>query len=366
MTALTAAVVNGPDHGTLALNGNGSFTYTPEANYNGTDSFTYRANDGTLNSNLATVTINISAVNDAPSFNLPTTPNQIVNEDAGAQTVNGFATNISKGPANENGQVVSFAVTNDQNALFSDQPQISPSGTLTYTPAANASGAASVTVRATDNGGKANGGDDESAPQSFTITVNAVNDLPTVTLNGPTGVSEGDVATFTYTFADLDSSGFTLKSSNPDCGTGGELNGAPVTTPVGGSFKCRFTDGPEGTTVRVQVSDSEGGDSNTATHNLTVADVGPTVTLSGPSKVKKGQTATYTFTTTDPGSDTFAFVAGYPSCGRGAKPAGIPTIGAGSFQCKFVRAPSKPTVVLRVQDSDGTPSNVASMKVRVK
>jgi hypothetical protein len=195
--------------------------------------------------------------------------------------------------------------------------------------------------------------------------VSAVNDLPTVTLNGPTGINEGGTATFTYTVADIEPGAFTLKSGNPDCGTG-ELNGAPVTTPVGGSFKCRFGDGPEGTAVRVQVSDSEGGDSNTATHNLTVANVAPTVTLSGPSKVKKGQMATYTFTTTDPGSDTFAFVAGYPSCGQGAKLVGTPTIGGGGFQCKFVRAPSKPTVVLRVQDSDGAPSNVASKKVRVK
>ena len=44
---LTAVLVTGPTHGTLTLNADGSFTYTPAANYNGTDSFTYRANDGT-------------------------------------------------------------------------------------------------------------------------------------------------------------------------------------------------------------------------------------------------------------------------------------------------------------------------------
>ena len=64
--ALTAALVTGPAHGTLTLNANGSFTYTPAANYNGADSFTYRANDGTANSNTATVTLNVTAVNDAP------------------------------------------------------------------------------------------------------------------------------------------------------------------------------------------------------------------------------------------------------------------------------------------------------------
>ena len=63
---LTAVLVTGPSHGTLTLNANGSFTYTPAANYNGADSFTYRANDGPASRTLATVTLTITAVNDAP------------------------------------------------------------------------------------------------------------------------------------------------------------------------------------------------------------------------------------------------------------------------------------------------------------
>src|SRR6185436_10379607 len=63
---LSAVLVTGPTHGTLTLNANGSFTYVPVTNYNGADSFTYRASDGTLNSALTTVSISISAVNDAP------------------------------------------------------------------------------------------------------------------------------------------------------------------------------------------------------------------------------------------------------------------------------------------------------------
>src|SRR5207244_1856118 len=62
----TAVLVSGPSHGTLTLNANGSFTYTPAANYNGPDSFTYKASDGTLTSNVATVAITVVAVNDAP------------------------------------------------------------------------------------------------------------------------------------------------------------------------------------------------------------------------------------------------------------------------------------------------------------
>src|SRR5207237_204297 len=66
-TTLTAQVVANPTNGALTLNANGSFTYTPSANFNGTDTFTYRASDGSLPSNnVATVTINVTPVNDAP------------------------------------------------------------------------------------------------------------------------------------------------------------------------------------------------------------------------------------------------------------------------------------------------------------
>ncbi len=57
---LTAHLVGGPSHGTLTLSATGSFTYTPAANYNGPDSFTYKANDGTADSNIATVSITVS------------------------------------------------------------------------------------------------------------------------------------------------------------------------------------------------------------------------------------------------------------------------------------------------------------------
>ncbi|MGB4069467.1 MAG: Ig-like domain-containing protein, partial [Nitrospira sp.] len=58
---LTAALVTGPTKGTLTFNANGTFTYRPNAGFIGTDSFTYRASDGTATSNLATVTITVTA-----------------------------------------------------------------------------------------------------------------------------------------------------------------------------------------------------------------------------------------------------------------------------------------------------------------
>jgi hypothetical protein len=367
LTALTAALVNGSEDGTLALDADGSFAYTPDANFNGSDSFTYTASDGTANGNVSTVMINVAAVNDAPDFDLQTNPNQTVNEDAGTQTVVGFATNASAGPANESVQTVSFTVTNDNQALFSGQPTISPNGTLTYAPAADANGTANVTVTATDNGGTVSGGDNTSGERTFTITVNTVNDVPTLTLSGAANASEGQTKTYGFTVSDPDPGGFTIESGFPDCGDGGVLVvGSLTTTATGGSFECYFPDGPRESTVRVRVSDLQGEISNIATQELTIADVAPTITMSGPSNAKQGQTKTFTFAVTDPGEDTFDFAAGYPRCGNGAVLVGE-HMGAdsGSFQCNFVK-PTKQTLVVGIEDLDGGLSNMASWQVKVK
>jgi large repetitive protein len=92
----TLAVAPGfsfPDHAAgFGLSADGSFEYAPTANYNGTDFFVYQARDGATDSNLAPVTIAVSPVNDAPSFDLG--EDQTVTNTSGAQTVEGFATNI--------------------------------------------------------------------------------------------------------------------------------------------------------------------------------------------------------------------------------------------------------------------------------
>ncbi|MGH3079819.1 MAG: beta strand repeat-containing protein [Gaiellaceae bacterium] len=181
----------GPLHGELGAlvpvtPSTATVTYTPSANYFGPDSFKFRANDGFANSNDATVSITVIGINDAPSFTAGA--DQTVNEDASAQTVNNWATLISAGPGET--QTLTFTVSNDNNALFSSQPAISPTGTLTYTPAADANGSATVSVFLMDDGGTANGGDDTSGTQQFTITVNAVNDPPSFTGGGNVTVAE--------------------------------------------------------------------------------------------------------------------------------------------------------------------------------
>jgi hypothetical protein len=164
---LTVVGLATPVHGTATTNGV-LVTYTPNPNFNGADSFSYTVSDAEL-TDTATVIITVVPVNDAPSFTKG--PDQIISQNAGAQVVPNWATNISAGPTNENGQSVTFSLTSDKPYLFAGQPALTAAGTLTYQPAANATGSAVVTVILKDNGGTANGGADTSLPQTFTITI---------------------------------------------------------------------------------------------------------------------------------------------------------------------------------------------------
>ena len=159
--------------GTAIVASDGSFMYTPDGDFNGFDEFSYSASDGDSTSNTGTMSIVVSDVNDPPSFTEG--PDQSVLEDAGTKTINDWVSGVSAGPPDESGQTVSFIVSNNNTSLFATQPAISSGGTLTYRPAANANGTATVTVHAHDDGG---GSTDDSPNQQFTITVDPVNDPP--------------------------------------------------------------------------------------------------------------------------------------------------------------------------------------------
>jgi hypothetical protein len=210
---LTYTLVQAPAHG--ALSGTApNLTYTPHTNYNGSDSFTYKVNDGALDSTTATVSITIDSVNDAPTF--AKGANQQVNEDSSVKKIVGWATAISTGPADEVAQTRTFVVSNDNTSLFSSQPAITTTGTLTYKPARDKNGVANVMVYVQDSGGTDRGGVDKSETQQFTITVNATYDpvvanagpdrtvvqtgaLTKVTLNGSATLNpDGDTLTFSW------------------------------------------------------------------------------------------------------------------------------------------------------------------------
>ncbi len=203
---LAVKVTTLPAAGTLKLNGSavtagqyvsagdiasGLLVFQAAANGNGTSytSFTFQVQDngGTasggsdLDASPNTLTYNVTAVNDTPSFTKGA--DQSVVQDTGAYSIPNWATNISTGPANESSQTLTFTVTTPGSPdLFSANPTISPTGTLAYTLKPGASGTTTITVRVQDNGG--GGGLATSPNQTFVITVIPTNRAPVNTVPG--------------------------------------------------------------------------------------------------------------------------------------------------------------------------------------
>ena len=147
---LTAVLVTDVSHGTLVLNQNGSFEYTPAANYHGPDSFTYRADDGMAQSAVVTVTIDVSPVNDQPNI----TSTEVV--EALADVAYAYDVDAT----DPDGDVLTYSLDTAPIDMTID----SATGQITWTPTAGDAGVHDVTVRVKDQ-------DEASDTQTFTITV---------------------------------------------------------------------------------------------------------------------------------------------------------------------------------------------------
>src|SRR5207237_8888291 len=159
---LTAILVSAPAKGTVTVTANGSFTYTPAANFNGSDSSTYKANDGTIDSNVAIVSISVAAVNDAPAAigdsytAIEDTPLTIASPG-----VLGNDTDVDGNP------LTAAVVAQPAHGTVT----VNADGSVTSTPAGNYNGSDSFTY-------KANDGIADSNVATVTLTVSAVNDAP--------------------------------------------------------------------------------------------------------------------------------------------------------------------------------------------
>jgi len=185
-----------------------------------------------------------------------------------------------------------------------------------------------------------------------------VTNLPPVAdANGPYMGDEGSEIT-------LDASGSSdpdnnLASYEWDLDNDGEYDDATgITTEV--------LFGDNGTfTVGLKVTDDLG-ESGTDTAEVMVSNVAPTVTLTGPNSADEGDTNSYSFTSSDPGDDTFSLVN--QSCGANgilSNSSFDSTAGAGAFDCTFPDGPASSTVSVQVADSDGGNSNVDTITVSV-
>ncbi len=162
--SLTAVVVTGASNGTVSLNADGSFVYTPDANFSGTDSFVYQVSDGNGGTDSATVVLNVSALNTTPvatddafatdedsPLTVPAGSGVLANDSDGDGD-GLFVTGVTGGPAN--GSVVMNA-----------------DGSFTYTPDADFNGTDSFSYAISDG----RGGTDTA---TVTVTVDPVNDVP--------------------------------------------------------------------------------------------------------------------------------------------------------------------------------------------
>ena len=169
-------------------NATGTLSFTPAANRFGTATVTVTVNDNGASNNIVThsFTVTVNPVNQPPTLN--PLSNVAVNENAGSQTVN--LSGISSGAANES-QTLTVTASSSNPGLIPN-PTVnytSPNatGTLSFTPAANGFGTATVTVTVNDNGASNN-----IVTHSFTVTVNPVNQPPTLDPLSDMEISEDD------------------------------------------------------------------------------------------------------------------------------------------------------------------------------
>ncbi|MEJ8848002.1 cadherin-like domain-containing protein [Variovorax rhizosphaerae] len=239
-TTLSIASVTSGTGGTVVLNGNGTVTFTPTANYNGAASFTYTATDGTTASNAANVTVNVGAVNDAPT----TTPVTLaaIAEDSGARLIT--QAQLLADASDLDGD--SLVATNLSIATGSGALVSNSNGTWSYTPALNDDTAVSFSYTVSDGS--------LSVAGSATLDITPVNDAP---LAVPDALSATENQPVTYTAAqllgnDTDIDNTTLSIASVTSGAGGtavlNANGTVTFTPTANyngaaSFSYTATDG---------------------------------------------------------------------------------------------------------------------------
>jgi hypothetical protein len=163
--SLTCSVVDSPSKGDVTITDCDNVTYTPNANENGADSFTYIANDGTEDSATATANVTINAVNDAP---VCAGAAVTTDEDTTSASFSLNCTDV------EGDSLTCSVVTPPSKGAVN----ITNCGSVTYIPNLNENGADSFTYRANDS-------TDDSLTATGSVTINAVNDAPVIAPSVP-------------------------------------------------------------------------------------------------------------------------------------------------------------------------------------
>jgi len=222
-STLASAIVNGPAHGNLSRNADGSYTYTPDANYNGADSFIYKVNDGALDSNLATVTLNVTPVNDAP-----TAGDQSLSTDEDAPITGSL---LAVAADIDSALLQGSIVAGPQHG----QVSVAADGSFTYTPDANYNGADSFTYKVNDGGL-------DSIIATVTLNIIPVNDAPVASAIAATLLEDGRI---------------TLNL----LGSAGDVDGDPLSVSVGNPQHGQLLKNADGSYTYLPQADYNGEDS---------------------------------------------------------------------------------------------------------
>jgi N-acetylneuraminic acid mutarotase len=206
-TSDNTALIPNPTVTYTSPSATGSLKYTPVANANGTATITVTVNDGQALNNLITQTfvVTVTAVNDAPTLDVISNPAAIL-EDAGLQTIN--LTGITAGGGESQALVVT-ATSNNTNVI--PNPTVSytspgTTGSLSYTPVANANGSAIITVTVNDGDVSNN-----TIVRTFTVNVTSVNDAPTITAISDQTINEdGSTGALSFTVGDVETAAASL------------------------------------------------------------------------------------------------------------------------------------------------------------
>ncbi|HEX9702546.1 MAG TPA: Ig-like domain-containing protein, partial [Rhodospirillales bacterium] len=178
-----------PQHGTVTINSDGTYTYVPDADFAGVDSFSYLVSDGRGGTTVATATIAIAAVSDAPVLSVANASGAedsiiALSISASVPGTEDLASVIIGGvPA---GAQLSAGANNGDGTWTLAGADLNDLGSLTLTPPADWNGDMSLSVKATStDGGVATAG--------FDVAVAAVPDLPVVTVSAVSGVEDAPI-----------------------------------------------------------------------------------------------------------------------------------------------------------------------------